>query len=160
MKREDIIILIVVALIIYYLIFSKEVEGFETDSEALKNIASLYNSEQMTLSNLNVTRNINVDGDSKFSKNLNVNGKTVIDGDLVKGDITCEKSVGAKDVNATNVNAKTRMFLGSGKNRRLFGADDNNLFIASRNSLNDDWDWSTQLHLNKNGNLDIKGDIT
>jgi len=72
--KTYIIIIIVLLVLIYYL---NNTEYFATDIEAISNVASLYNSSLMQVSNINVTDNANI-GSLNVTGSLNVIPKGVI----------------------------------------------------------------------------------
>lgn len=87
---KQIIILILVIFIIFIILTYRNQENITSDSgktlsdEALQTIASVYNTQNMIVTNLNATNQTNLK-DTKISGNLNVNG--IITGN-VTGNVT------------------------------------------------------------------------
>ena len=68
MDNINLILLLIIVLLLGYIIvnnFDKQ-EDFATDTEALANIASLYNTSNFTVSNANIIENLNVSGSVNF----------------------------------------------------------------------------------------------
>lgn len=76
MKTELIWFIMMLIIVIYILFCSCETENM-TSLEAVENIASLYNSNNMTVGNLNVTGNGTINGDAT------IKGKLYADGDII-----------------------------------------------------------------------------
>jgi Ca2+/Na+ antiporter len=72
-----IVFLVLLFCIVY--VYSPKIEGM-TSEEALKNVASIYNSDNMVVKNLKVTGDLEVSGKSKIP---NVNGNATISGNLI-----------------------------------------------------------------------------
>ncbi len=64
----------VVLLLIYLGYFVNTTENFATDIESVANVASLYNTGQMKLTNLDVTQDLGIAQNVNIGNNLNVNG--------------------------------------------------------------------------------------
>lgn len=99
MQKRTIIILVSVLLIISIticLIKGRAIERFDVD-EASQNIASLYNSQEMTLTNLDVTQNLK-------AKDTNSNSLTV-SGQSKLANMTADKaSINQATINTINTN--------------------------------------------------------
>ena len=82
MNTNLIIGIIIIILLIIVIIYNNNIEYFITDVEAVANVASLYNSQNFTVSNLKATNNLDILGETKLNNNLNVSGITQLNNNL------------------------------------------------------------------------------
>jgi hypothetical protein len=103
-----IIIIVVVLLIIY--IYFRNTENFATNTEAIENIASLYNSANLTATTINATKDINATtmnattiNATNITATKDLNATTINAGRNNANDIYANNDIYAKN----NINAKT-----------------------------------------------------
>jgi Ca2+/Na+ antiporter len=70
-RLKDVLLLSASVLIAKYIYSSKKVENM-TSEEAIKNIASVYNTDNMVVKNLKVTGDLTVDGNAKINGHTSV----------------------------------------------------------------------------------------
>ena len=102
MKEEYILLIIIVFIIImvlYCKFYNNDIEGMATteesatsitamNNEALQNVASLYNTSNAKISNLNITGEFGVAGTANFAETLGIKGTTTMANANVSGALT------------------------------------------------------------------------
>ena len=97
--NKQLVLFIILILIIITILYNTN-EYFTTDTEALANIASLYNSGNFTLTNASITNDLNVNGlltasgDAKMNSNVYIEGNAQMNKNLiVNGDTNLNKNI-------------------------------------------------------------------
>jgi hypothetical protein len=112
MDRQFIILILAILFIFIYFKYNNQ-ENITSDSgktlsdEAVQNIASVYNTQNMTVTNLTTTNQANIK-DAKISNNLNVSGS--ITGN-VTGNVTGNANINtlSSDVSGNSINVKSQL---------------------------------------------------
>jgi hypothetical protein len=172
---NKIIIIVIVILIITLYLISSNTEYF-TNDEAVKNIASVYNQANMTVTNFNATGNANfnttnttgmaifkgnagggthlpyTDGNNYITSNNNIlrGGPTTIQGDLNVSGVSTLPNLNAPNVNAGNINIAGDVMTGKGR-VHLTGPEI--LFLLNKSGVIIGKEWGG------NGNLQVEGTI-
>jgi hypothetical protein len=95
-SNQQILICIIIAIIIIFLFYNRS-EDFVTNTEAINNLASLYNSSNLTATNINATGNINATT-IQTPTHININP----DGVINAAGFVCGKSVLGVSTNSSN----------------------------------------------------------
>lgn len=115
MKNIEIFVLFIFTINIFFLVRIMSSENF-SPKEAIQNVASIYDKDQMTINNLTTTnklesKNITKTNDLNVNNDLDVNKNTKIGGDLnvdkntkIKGDLNVNKNTNIKG--KLNINNK------------------------------------------------------
>ncbi len=79
------IILIILVFILFDPLYKKFIENFETTEEAIKNIASLYNTLKMDIMEANITGIATIGGTISISDNTTIGGNLSVAGNVGSG---------------------------------------------------------------------------
>ncbi len=154
-------IIITIALILL-LIYKKQLEYFSTD-ESIRNVASLYNTANMSITNMGVT-------DTLTSNKLNVTGATTTKGITNTGDISNTGNISQTGNANVSGNLYTgRLYTGGGKERQNTNwqthlpFEDGNNYIRGNTNLDGELNVRDNMivrdNLTVNGNLTVGGTI-
>jgi len=96
-------ILIISAIIIIIVLYKDKIEHLDVSAptdEAVRNLASLYNKDKITVTNLETTNDLNVGKDTNIAGNANIIGNTTIKGNaIISGTTTTEGELQTQNIN-------------------------------------------------------------
>jgi hypothetical protein len=144
MNNKILILILILVIIVLYFLYEDQ-ENLDSTSttqnlsnEAIQNIASIYNNQNMTVTNLTATNQVNIK-DAKMSGNLNVSGS-------ITGNVT-GKLTSPNGKYSLNISDDGKITLYNDSNKTDIVIDGDLLIQGSGNTTNN----RVRIGLNKNG---------
>lgn len=132
-----VVIIIIIILILICVVYNNNSEHL-TPTEAVTNIASLYNNSTLTSTNMNVTDKLTVSGNTSMNGGASINGNTSIAGALdITGNVTLsEAKIGGNTI-VTSEGLKangvmTSTIVPNSNNELIIGSEETDLIIRRK----------------------------